>query len=115
MASRTGISTPAQELQERTVRRITRHILPFLFLLYLVAYLDRVNVSFASLEMTHDLGMTNEQFGFAAGIFFIGYFLLEVPGAVLVEVWRVSRVEPPHHLRSEVGVVGECLAVRIVQ
>ncbi|HYP07568.1 MAG TPA: MFS transporter [Bryobacteraceae bacterium] len=79
------------DLPTRTVKRITRRIIPFLFILYLVAYLDRVNVSFAALEMTRDLGMTNEAFGFGAGIFFLGYFLLEIPGAVLVEVWSARK------------------------
>jgi MFS transporter, ACS family, tartrate transporter len=91
MSSHTVASAPGLDLPERTVRRITRRIIPFLFLLYLVAYLDRVNVSFAALEMTRDLSMTNKDFGFAAGIFFLGYFLLEIPGAVLVEVWSARK------------------------
>jgi ACS family tartrate transporter-like MFS transporter len=91
MSSPTVASAPGLPLPERTVRRITRRIIPFLFLLYLVAYLDRVNVSFAALEMTRDLNMTNKEFGFGAGIFFLGYFLLEIPGAVLVEVWSARK------------------------
>lgn len=82
---------PGGDLPSRTVRRISRRIIPFLFCLYLTAYLDRVNVSFAALEMTRDLGMTHEAFGFGAGIFFLGYFLLEIPGAVLVEVWSARK------------------------
>ena len=84
-------ASPGDDLPSRTVRRITRRIIPFLFCLYLIAYLDRVNVSFAALEMTRDLGMTHEAFGFGAGIFFLGYFLLEIPGAVLVEVWSARK------------------------
>ncbi len=61
-------ASPGDDLPSRTVRRITRRIIPFLFCLYLIAYLDRVNVSFAALEMTRDLGMTHEAFGFGAGI-----------------------------------------------
>lgn len=68
-------------------RRITRRILPYLFLLYIVAYLDRINLSYAALEMNHDLKFTPEVYGFGAGIFFAGYFLLEIPGAILVERW----------------------------
>jgi MFS transporter, ACS family, tartrate transporter len=64
-----------------------RHILPYLFLLHIIAFLDRVNVSYAALEMTKDLGFTAEVYGFGAGIFFIGYFLLEIPGSLLVELW----------------------------
>jgi MFS transporter, ACS family, tartrate transporter len=78
-------------LPDRTVRRITRRLMPFLFGLYFIAYLDRVNVSFANLQMTPELGMTNEAFGFGAGIFFLGYFLLEIPGAILVETWSARK------------------------
>jgi MFS family permease len=65
--------------------------MPFLFLLYLTSYLDRVNVSYASLEMTRDLGFTNKVFGFGSGIFFLGYLLLEIPGAILVERWSARK------------------------
>jgi D-galactonate transporter len=67
--------------------RIIRRLIPFLFLLYIVNYLDRVNVSYAALEMTKDLNFTPEVFGFGAGIFFAGYFLLEIPGTLLIELW----------------------------
>ena len=83
--------TSADEVGIRTRRRITRRLIPFLFVLYLIAFLDRVNVSFAGLDMTRDLGMTHEAFGFGAGIFFFGYFLLEIPGAVLVESWSARK------------------------
>jgi MFS transporter, ACS family, tartrate transporter len=81
--------TPAQAdtLPERTRRRITRRLAPFLFVLYILNYLDRVNVSFASLQMTGELHFSNAVFGFGAGIFFIGYFLLQVPATMLVESW----------------------------
>jgi ACS family tartrate transporter-like MFS transporter len=59
--------------------------MPYLFMLYIIAYLDRVNVGYAALEMTRALGFTAEVFGFGAGIFFIGYFLLEIPGSIIVE------------------------------
>ena len=62
-------------------------ILPYLCLLYLIAHLDRINVGYAALEMTKDLGFTASIYGFGAGIFFFGYFLLEIPGTVLVETW----------------------------
>ena len=80
-----------EALPDRTVRRITRRLMPFLFFLYFIAYLDRVNVSFAALEMTRELGMTHEAFGFGAGVFFLGYFLLEIPGAILVETWSARK------------------------
>ena len=78
---------PADTLPERTRRRITKRLAPFLFVLYILNYLDRVNVSFASLQMTGELHFSNSVFGFGAGIFFIGYFLLQVPAAMLVETW----------------------------
>jgi MFS transporter, ACS family, tartrate transporter len=71
----------------RTLRRITRRLVPFLFALYVLNYIDRVNISLAALQMTGDLGFSNAVFGFGAGIFFIGYFLLQVPATLLIEVW----------------------------
>src|SRR4051794_28007965 len=79
------------QLGERTRRRINRRLMPFLFLLYLVAYLDRVNLGFAGLSMTRELGFSNAVFGFGSGIFFIGYCLLEIPGALLVEMWSARK------------------------
>jgi len=67
--------------------RITRRLLPFLFLLYVANYLDRTNIAYATLGMKGDLGLTDSVFGTASGIFFIGYFALQVPGALLVERW----------------------------
>ena len=78
-------------LAERTVRKIRRRLVPFLLLLYTIAYLDRVNLGFASLEMTEELHFSNEVYGFGAGIFFLGYWLLEIPGAVLVERWSARK------------------------
>ena len=60
----------------RARRRITRRILPYLFLLYVIAYLDRVNVGYAALQMTGALHFTPDVYGFGVGVFFIGYFLL---------------------------------------
>lgn len=74
-------------LAERTSRRITRRLMPFLFLLYIFNYLNRVNVGYAALQMREDLGFSNSVFGFGAGIFFIGYFLLQIPSTLLTEMW----------------------------
>ena len=76
---------------ERVVRRVNTRLLPYLVLLYIVAYLDRVNVGYASLQMTQELGFSNAVFGFGGGIFFIGYTLLEIPGGVLAEVWSARK------------------------
>ena len=78
-------------IAERTRRRITRRLIPFLFLLYIVAYLDRVNLSYAGLEMTKELGFSDKVFGLGSGIFFIGYVLLEIPGTLLVELWSARK------------------------
>jgi len=78
---------PSIDLASRTRLRIMRRLIPYLFVLYIINYLDRVNVSYAALEMTHDLNFTPEILGFGAGIFFIGYFLLEIPGTLLIELW----------------------------
>ena len=78
-------------LGAQTVAKVSRRLVPFLLLLYTLAYLDRVNVGFASLEMTKDLQFSNQVYGFGAGIFFLGYWLLEIPGAVLVERWSARK------------------------
>ncbi len=65
--------------------------MPFLFVLYIVANLDRSNVGLAGLRMSRELGFSDTVFGLGGGIFFIGYFLLEIPGTVLVEVWSARK------------------------
>src|SRR5438552_493500 len=82
---------PSSTIGGRTRKRINRRLIPFLFLLYIVAFLDRINVGFAGLEMTRELGFSNEVFGLGAGIFFVGYVLLEIPGTILVEVWSARK------------------------
>jgi MFS transporter, ACS family, tartrate transporter len=72
-------------------RRIARRLLPFLFVLFVIAFLDRVNVSYAALEMTHDLSFSNRVFGFGSGIFFVGYLLFEIPGCLIVERWSARK------------------------
>lgn len=84
-------SAVVSEVGERARRRIARRIVPFLFISYVIAYLDRVNVGYAALEMKNALGFSDDVFGRGAGIFFIGYFLLEIPGALLVERWSARR------------------------
>lgn len=78
-------------IAERTRRRINRRLLPFLFLLYIIAFLDRINISFAGLDMTRELGFSDRVFGLGAGIFFAGYMLLEIPGTLLVELWSARK------------------------
>ena len=70
--------------------RIAWRLLPFLFLLYVANYLDRTNIAYATLGMKGDLGLSDSVFGTASGIFFIGYFALQIPGALLVERWSAK-------------------------
>jgi ACS family tartrate transporter-like MFS transporter len=67
------------ELEQRTMAKVSGRLVPFLMLCYFVAYLDRVNVGFAGLTMRHDLNLSNAAFGLASGIFFLTYFVFEVP------------------------------------
>ena len=72
------------DLRRATVARVTRHIIPFVMLLYLVAYIDRSNISVAALQMNGALGMTAQQFGWGAGLFFSMYILLEFPSNLIL-------------------------------
>lgn len=67
------------------MRRVTRRLIPFLFLMYIFNYLDRVNVSIAALTMKGDLHLSDAVYGFGAGVFFLGYFLFEVPSNLILE------------------------------
>lgn len=71
-------------VEKRVIRKLTRRIVPFIMVLYFVAYLDRVNIGFAALTMNDDIGLSAAAFGFGAGIFFIGYFLFEVPSNLVL-------------------------------
>ncbi|SDI23671.1 MFS transporter, ACS family, tartrate transporter [Pseudomonas flavescens] len=70
--------------EKAVVRKVTLRIIPFVFLLYIVSYLDRANIGYAALQMNAELTLSAEAFGFISGIFFIGYFLFEVPSNVLL-------------------------------
>jgi MFS transporter, ACS family, tartrate transporter len=70
--------------ESRVIRKVTVRLVPFLGLLYLINYLDRVNVSFAALTMNADLGLSAAAYGLGAGLFFIGYFLFEVPSNIIL-------------------------------
>src|SRR6202047_4688206 len=72
-------------------RRIACRLLPFVFLLYVVNYIDRVNVSFANLRMSADLGFSDRVYGLGVGMFYITYVLFEVPGAIIVERWSARK------------------------
>ncbi len=71
-------------IETRTIRKIQWRILPFIFLLYVVAYLDRINIGFAALTMNKELGISGQQYGLLVGTFFFGYFLFEIPSNLLL-------------------------------
>ncbi len=73
------------EFEKSTYGKVAWRLIPFLFLCYIVAFLDRVNVGFAKLQMAGDLNFSDQIYGFGAGIFFIGYFIFEVPSNVILE------------------------------
>ena len=87
---RKGNALPVS-LAERSLSRIRWRLLPFLGLLYVVSYLDRVNISFAKLTMNAAIGIDDAMYAFGAGIFFIGYFLFEVPSNLIMERVGASR------------------------
>ena len=97
MGSIPGVASTGIEVA--TLRKLRLRLLPFLLALYVIAFLDRTNLGFAALTMNRELGITSEQFGLAAGIFFWGYFLLEIPSNLILHKNRgagVDRPDPDH-------------------
>ena len=87
---------PAHLGEDALYAKLRRKLLPFLFLLYVIAYLDRINVGFAALQMNRQIGLSPAVFGFGAGVFFIGYFVLEIPSNLILQrlgarIW-ISRI-----------------------
>jgi MFS family permease len=72
------------DIDARTTRKVQARIIPFVFVLFVINYIDRVNIGFAALTMNRELAITSQQYGFIAGIFFLGYFLFEVPSNLLL-------------------------------
>ena len=79
------------DLERRTMAQVSRRLVPFLIVCYLISYLDRVNVGFAALTMNKDLGLTATSFAIGAGIFFIAYFVFEVPSNLFLERFGARR------------------------
>jgi MFS transporter, ACS family, tartrate transporter len=75
---------PSISRETKTVRKMQIRILPYLFLLYVIAYLDRINIGFAALTMNKELGISSQQFGFLVGVFFFGYCLFEIPSNLML-------------------------------
>lgn len=86
------MNEPSNEVDPRVIRRkVWWRTVPLIFVLYIVAYLDRANLGFAKLQMCDALGLSPEVYGWGAGIFFVGYLILEIPGAMLVERWSARK------------------------
>src|SRR6476619_5753493 len=75
---------PLLRLAPTVPAKVSRRLLPFLFLLYIVCFLDRVNVGFAALQMNRELGFSPAMYGLGAGIFFLGYVLCEIPSNLIL-------------------------------
>ena len=72
------------DIEKRTIRKVRTRIIPFIFVLFVIALLDRINIGFAALTMNRELAITSQQYGFVAGIFFFGYFIFEIPSNLLL-------------------------------
>lgn len=96
------------EVAKRARRRVALRLLPYLALLYIIAFLDRTNISTAALQMPRELGFDDRVLGLGSGIFFAGYFLLEIPGAVIVEKWGARRWLS--RIMVTLGIVSICMA-----
>src|ERR1700733_8685354 len=84
VATAAAVRASASEFEKATYQKVTRRLIPFLVLCYVVSYLDRINVGFAKLQMLSDLGFSEAVYGLGAGIFFLGYFFFEVPSNLLM-------------------------------
>src|SRR5258707_7433048 len=83
--------TEPSEVGQRARRRVACRLLPFVFLIYIVNYIDRVNVSFAILRMSADMGFSDRVYGLGVGVFYAAYVLFEIPGAIIVERWSARK------------------------
>ena len=95
------------DFEAALVSRLTRRLIPFLFLLYIVAYLDRINVGFAALQMQGQLHLSDEVYGLGAGLFFAGYFVFQLPSNLLLE--RVGARRWLAGLMIAWGVISSCM------
>jgi ACS family tartrate transporter-like MFS transporter len=83
------------EIEARTIRKVRMRIIPFVFILFVIAYIDRINIGFAALTMNRELAVTSQQYGFLAGIFFLGYFVFEIPKQPTVAQNRSASLDCP--------------------
>jgi ACS family tartrate transporter-like MFS transporter len=95
-------------IEQATMRKVGFRLVPFLCLLYTIAFVDRINVGFAALSMSTDLGLSPSAFGFGAGLFFIGYFLFEVPSNLILD--RVGARRWIARVMITWGILSTCFA-----
>jgi MFS family permease len=103
------LEEPSQSLEQATMRRVILRLVPFLMICYFFALLDRVNVGFAALQMNKDLGLTPAMFGFGASLFFVSYFLVEVPSNLALQ--RVGARRWIARIMITWGLVTACMGV----
>ena len=104
----TAALTELDQLEKVTMRRVILRLVPFLMICYFFALLDRVNVGFAALQMNKDLGLTPAMFGFAASLFFVSYFLVEVPSNLALQ--KVGARRWIARIMITWGLVTACMA-----
>lgn len=97
------------EIESTVIKNLTWRLVPFLFLLYIVAYLDRINVGFAALQMQQELHFNDAVYGLGAGVFFAGYFLFQVPSNLALQ--RVGAKRWIAMLMVTWGVISACMAL----
>src|SRR5271165_6710872 len=98
-----------EDLESTTMRKVAWRLVPFLCLIYVVAFIDRINIGFAALTMSKDLGLTPAMFGLGAGIFFIGYFLFEVPSNLILH--RVGARRWIARVMITWGIISTCFTL----
>ena len=106
MIATASLAPTSAQFEAAVYRKITWRLMPFLFLCYVLAYVDRVNVGFAKLQMQQALGMSDSVYGLGAGIFFIGYFLFEVPANMIMQKIGARRWIGP--IMAAWGIVSAC-------
>ena len=102
------IAPAEMQLVEHTRRTVGWRLQPFLFILYIVNYVDRTNLTYAAPGMSRELGFNDHVFGFGAGIFFISYLALQIHGALLVERWSARRMISMNHDRLGLPHSADC-------
>ena len=102
----------APAIEASTLHKVRIRILPFIFVLFVVCFLDRINIVIAALTMNQELAITNQQFGLVLGVFFFGYFIFEIPSNLLLHKMgarvRIASVRFPPYEPTMYGVWGSC-------